>query len=80
MLTEVRCPVEKVKVQTAPEASVCTCHCNIFSDYSNQSLAKPIHRKEDLRSVSHWNVTYLNRIAREPLSMDTIRDNFCDMV
>ena len=44
-------------VQTTYKSNVCTCHFTLFSDYSDQSLTKLIHQKENFRLVSIWQFT-----------------------
>ena len=34
------------------EGNISTCHRTLFSDYSDQSLTKLVHQKEDFRPVS----------------------------
>ena len=36
------------------EGNISTCHRALFSDYSDQSLTKLVHQKEDFRPVTHW--------------------------
>ena len=64
------------EIQALHEDNICTCNRTLFSDYSDQSLTKLIHQKEEFRPVSYWSFTWLNRIALESLSMDTI----CDII
>ena len=51
-------------------------HRTLFSDYSDQSLTKLTHRKENFLPVSNWSFTEFNRTALESLSMDII----CDVI
>ena len=41
-----------LKIQTTHERNISTYHCT-FSDYSDQSVTKLVHQKEDFQPVSH---------------------------